>query len=150
MQTPPSTPASTTVAPGAPLRPRLIKRPKSTMSSATPTLAAEDKAALLPKLRALRATHAPRAFELAQVALEALHELQALDEAMDEEARVLYPRYVHDLHDYKLTFQHEYPERAELYDDKAPFLEDVIRMVEDIETEAVASLPHAAAAAAVV
>jgi hypothetical protein len=138
MQTPPSTPASTTVAPGAPLRPRLIKRPKSTMSSATPTLAAEGKAALLPKLRALRAAHAPRALRLARIALEALEALQELEEAMDEEVRALYPRYVDDLQDYTLTFEHEHPERAELHDDKAPFLEDAIRVVEDIIVAAAA------------
>ncbi len=115
MQTPPSTPAPT-VAPGAPRRPLLIKRSKS-----TPALSAEDKAALLPQLKALRAKHAPCVLYLARIALEALEALEELEETMDEEARALYPHYVHDLQDYMLTFEHEYPERTEQYDDDAPF-----------------------------
>jgi hypothetical protein len=132
MQTPPSTPAPT-VAPGAPRRPLLIKRSKS-----TPALSAEDKAALLPQLKALRAKHAPRVLHLARIALEALEALQELEESMDEDARALYPHYVNDLQDYKLTFEHDYPDRAEQYDDDAPFLQQAILVVEAMEAEAAA------------
>ena len=78
-----------------------------------------------------------------RVALDALNALEQLEDAMDEEARALYPRYQSDIQDYTLTFEHEYPERAELYNDKAPFLDDVIRVVEDIETAAAAAAPAA-------
>jgi hypothetical protein len=133
MQTPPSTPAPT-VAPGAPIRQRFIaKRSKS-----TPALSAEDKAALIPQLQAIRAKHAPRVLYLARIALEALEALQDLEDTMDEEARALYPEYVHDLQDYKLTFEHECPERAEQYDDDAPFLQQAILVVEAMEAEAAA------------
>ena len=81
MQTPPSTPAPT-VSPGAPREPLSIKRSKT-----KPAFSAEDKAALLPKLKALRAKHAPRALELARVATDALRELCALENDMDDEAR---------------------------------------------------------------
>ena len=132
MQTPPSTPAPT-VAPGAPRRPLLIKRSKS-----TPALSAEDKAALLPKLKAIRAKHAPRVLELARVAFHALNELENIEATMGDEARALYPHYVHDLQDYKLTFEHDYPDRAEQYDDDAPFLQQAILVVEAMEAEAAA------------
>ena len=135
MQTPPPTPPPT-VAPGAPRRPLLIKRSKT-----TPGLSPEDKAALMPQLKAIRAKHAPVAFELARVALDALNKLEQLEDAMDEEARALYPRYVRDIQDYKLTFQHDYPDRAEKYDDDTPFLENAIRVVQGMETEAVRDLP---------
>ena len=131
MQTTTSNPAPT-VAPGAPRRQLLIKRSKS-----TPALSAEDKAALLSKLKALRAKHAPRALELARVATDALCDFCALENAMDDEARDLYTHYARDIHDYKLTFEeHEYPEGAEEYDDDAPFLENALHVVQAIATEA--------------
>ena len=136
MQTPPPTPPPT-VAPGAPRRPLLIKRSKKT----TLALSAEDKAALMPQLKAIRAKHAPVAFELARVALDALNKLEQLEDAMDEEARALYPRYVRDIQDYKLTFQHDYPDRAEEYDDDTPFLENAISVVQGMESEAVRDVP---------
>ncbi len=116
MQTQPSTPAPT-VAPCAPLRSRLIKRSKS---STPASLSSEDKAALLPKLKAIRTKHAPRALHLAHIAQEVIVALQELEETMDEDTRALYPHYVCDLQDYKLTFGHEYPERAEEYDNALP------------------------------
>jgi hypothetical protein len=131
MQTPPSTPAPT-VAPGAPIRPRFIaKRSKS-----TPALSAEDKAALLPKLKAIRAKHAPRVLELTALALEAIHALEVIEDTMDNEARALYPHYVRDIHDYKLTFQLEYPERAEELDEDLPLLEHALQAVGTMEAEA--------------
>jgi hypothetical protein len=140
MQTPPSTPAPT-VAPGAPRRPLLIKRSKS-----TPALSAEDKAALMPQLRALREKHAPRVLELAVIAIQAMRELRTLEDTMDDEARALYPHYVRDLQDYKLTFEHDYPERAEEYDDDGPFLENALLVVEAMETEAYRDMPPLPAA----
>ena len=139
MQTPPSTPATaaiTAVCPGAPIRQRFVaKRSKS-----TPALSAEDKAALLLQLEAIRAKRAPRVLELARVALAALDALQELEEAMDEEARALYPHYVRDFQDYKLTFDHENPDLAEEYDDAAPFLKDAIHVVRGMEVEASAEV----------
>ena len=133
MQTLPSAPAPT-VAPGAPIRQRFcMKRSKT-----TPALLAEDKAARLPMLKALRAKHAPRVLHLARIALEALEALQELEESMDEDARALYPHYVNDLQDYKLTFEHDYPDHAEQYDDDAPFLQQAILVVEAMEAEAAA------------
>jgi hypothetical protein len=134
MQTPPPTPPPT-VAPGAPRRPLLIKRSKTT----TPALSAEDKAALMPQLKAIRAKHAPRVLELTRVALDALNALEQLEDAMDEEARALYPSYVRDIQDYKLTFQHDYPQRAEEYDDAAPFLEQAVDVIADMRKEAEAT-----------
>ena len=99
-------------------------------------MSAEDKAALLPKLKALRVKHAPRAFELAGVAIDALRELCALENAMDDEACALYPHYTRDILDYKLTFQHDYPDRAEEYDDDAPFLDNALEVVQAIAIEA--------------
>ena len=93
MQTPPPTPPPT-VAPGAPRRPLLIRRSKT-----TPALSAEDKAALMPQLKAIRAKHAPRVLELTRVALDALNALEQLEGATDEEARALYPSYVRDIED---------------------------------------------------
>ena len=131
MQTPPSTPAPT-VAPGAPIRQRFVAK----RSKTTPALSAEDKAALLPKLKALRLKHAPRAFELARVAIDTLRELCALENDMDDEARALYPHYTRDILDYKLTFQHDYPDRAEEYDDDGLFLDNALDVVQAIATEA--------------
>ena len=142
MQTPPSTPATaaTAVCPGAPIRQRFVaKRSKS-----TPALSAEARAALLLQLEAIRAKRAPRVLELARVALAALDALQELEEAMDEEARALYPHYVRDFQDYKLTFEHEYPDRAEEYDDAAPFLQDAIHAVRGMEVDASAEVRAAA------
>ena len=40
-----------------------------------------------------------------------------------------------DFQDYKLTFEHECPDRAEEYDDAAPFLKDAIHVVRGMEVE---------------
>jgi hypothetical protein len=114
------TPPSTptaTVAPGAPRRLLYIKRSKS-----NPALS--DR-----------------------IAFEALHALEEIEENMDEDARALYPHHVRDIQDYKLTFQHDYPERAEEYNDTVPFLEDATTMLQTMEQEA-AAVDTAAAVAA--
>ena len=112
-----------------------------------PALSAEDKATLLPQLQAIRA---PPVLERAAVALEALrlHTLEENEEAMDDAALAFYPHFVRDLQDYKLTFEHECPERAEEYDDIETFLQQAILVVEAMEAEAegepVPCLPDAA------
>ena len=53
---------------------------------------------------------------------------------MDDEARALYPHYARDIHEYKLTFEHDYPESAEEYDDDAPFFENALHVVQAIAT----------------
>jgi hypothetical protein len=78
MQTQPQTPTSL-VPPGAQRRLLCIKRSKKT----TPGLSAEDKAALMFQLAALRAKHDPHVFELARVALDVLNELEQIEDAMD-------------------------------------------------------------------
>ncbi len=42
-------------------------------------------------------------------------------------------------------FQHEYPERAEEYDDPAPFLEQEVTVIADMRKEAEATLALATA-----
>ena len=129
----------------APIRQRFA--PKRSKTSAPPAFSAEDKAALLPKLKALRAKHAPRALELARAAADALRELCALEDAMDDEARALHPRYARDIRDYKLTFEHEYKELAEECDDDAPFLDAVLDVVDAVAADAAEALAEAEAEA---
>ena len=66
---------------------------------------AAEAADMLPKLRAIKAKHAARVRELANIAVVALRELE---EAMDAEAsREVHYDYV-DLDGFKLTFEHDY------------------------------------------
>jgi hypothetical protein len=101
------------------------------------------------QLAVLRAKHAPRVFELARVALDALNELEQIEDAVDDEARTLCPSYVRDIQDYKLSFRHEYPDRAEEYKDPAPFrvLEQAVTVIADMRKEAEATLALATAPA---
>ena len=95
----------------------------------------------------MRAKNASRVFALTRVALDAMNELERIEDAMDSEARALYPGYVSDIQGFKLTFQHEYPERAEEYDDSAPFLEEAATVVADMSAEAEEAAAAALAAA---
>ena len=47
-----------------------------------------------------------------------------------------------------LTFQHEYPERAEEYDISEPFLEQAVTVITDMRKEAEATLASLALATA--
>ena len=133
MQMQPPTPPSPLSLPQAPRAGSFWKSEARPLPPGLPC-----QAALLPQLDAIRAKHAPRALHLARVAYKALEALQELEETMDEDARALYLHYVRDLQDYKLTFEHECPERAEEYDDTATFLKDAILVVGAMEFE---SLP---------
>jgi hypothetical protein len=121
-------------------RPLFTKRSKKTAENSFSLLSAEDKAALVAKLAALKAKHAQRVMELARVALEAMNELEQIEETMDSEARELYPRYETDIQDFKLTFQQDYAERAREYnDDAGPFLDEAKTVIADMCTEAEAA-----------
>ena len=142
MQTQPSTPTPP-VAPARNAGRFLSSGAKPRLRQ--PALSAEDKAALLPQLTALRAKHAPRVLELAGVAIQAFRSLDTLEETVHDEACALFPQYVRDLQDYRLIFQHEYPERAEEFDDAVPFLEQAMLIMEAIETEGAGGVPPSSA-----
>ena len=98
----------------------------------------EETAAMLPKLKLIKAKHAARVLQLSRSALQAMKELETIETAMDLEAAAeVHDGYIDYLPDFKLTFEAVYAQHDE---DAAPRIDDCMDVLAAIEKDAAAAL----------
>lgn len=122
---------------------------KALMSKKRKHTSPEESAAMLLKLKALKARHATRVLELSRSALRAMKEIADIEAAMDlEAAKEVHDDYVDCVPDFKLTFEAVYAQHAEEADDTSPRVEDCLDIFLAIEKDAISAFSSEMAAEA--
>ena len=114
---------------------------------------AEERAAMLPKLKLIKKKNAARILELSRSVLRGMREIEAIEDAMEAEATAdVHKHYDFAVPEFKMTFEATYTEFAAEEDDMTPRLENCIAVLKAIEADAAdaaAAVEAADAAAAV-
>ena len=104
----------------------------------------------IAKLEAIKRRSAPRVLELCRIAMNAMSEMNAIEDKMDADAKKIMPDYtgMRGLGDYRLTFESVY---HAIYDDdrEAPFVTSIGSCIDRMTLiKEYATMPGAAGAAA--
>lgn len=123
--------------------------PRKALSKKRKHTSPEETAAMLPKLKAIKATSAGRVLHLSRVALRAMKEIADIENAMFLQAsEEVHEDYQDMLPDFKLTFEAVYAVHAEEADDTSARVDDCMDIFLAIEKDAIAAFPSEVAAEA--
>ena len=108
----------------------------------------EDEVLRITKeLKSIKQKNVEEMRRLSQTALDALIQMEEIENSMEEEARMVYPNYAREIHTCKLTFARSYKERVEdCGDGDEPTIETIRFHVQLMNEDSKASTSSVAAA----